>query len=140
LHFAIVEVHTALSVPSSAAPPAKKKCGAGDDDSTNEEPEIVAEKVEGLSLVNYAVLLPLIAGFTFSPLYFIIKWLHWKILSYYLLPVSVVSARFLQYLVSQVNGGDSLFQRVSPVGCGVSEALSMQSAPQDLRPSVTTTQ
>lgn len=96
-----VGAHASLAIPTSAAPPAKKRWGAHDDDDTEEVPEVVAEKVEGLTPKD-AVLFPLLAGFTLSSLYFIIKWLEDpsvlnKILSYYFMQVGLVfGTKFLK--------------------------------------------
>jgi minor histocompatibility antigen H13 len=89
-----VGAHASLSIPSSAAPPAKKERGAPHDDFADEEPEVVAEKIEGLTPKD-AILFPLLAGLTLSSLYFIIKWLEDpsilnKILSYYFMQVGLV--------------------------------------------------
>jgi minor histocompatibility antigen H13 len=88
-----IGAHASLSLPSSAAPPAERKNRALDGDSADEEPEVIAEKIEGLTPKD-AVLFPLLAGFTLSSLYFIIKWLEDptmlnKILSYYFMQVGV---------------------------------------------------
>jgi minor histocompatibility antigen H13 len=88
-----IGAHASLSIPSSAAPPAKKKRG-DHGDSDEEEPEIVSENIEGLTPKD-AILFPLLAGLTLSSLYFIIKWLEDpsmlnKILSYYFMQVGVV--------------------------------------------------
>jgi minor histocompatibility antigen H13 len=95
-----VGAHASLSIPSSAAPPAKKKQGARRDDFTD-EPEVIADKVEGLTPRD-AILFPLVAGFTLSSLYFIIKWLEDpsilnKVLSYYFMQVGLVfGTKFLK--------------------------------------------
>jgi minor histocompatibility antigen H13 len=91
--------HASLSRPSSAARP-KKKAGAEEGD-FNEEPEDSSFKTEGLTPKD-AILFPLLAGFTLSSLYFIIKWLEDprmlnKILSYYFMQVGVVfGTKFLK--------------------------------------------
>lgn len=96
-----IGAHASLSIPSSAAPPAKRKSGTQNDDFADEEPETVAEKIEGLTPKD-AILFPLLAGFTLSSLYFIIKWLEDpstlnKILSYYFMQVGLVfGTKFLK--------------------------------------------
>lgn len=88
--------HASLSIPSSASRPKEKHSEFAD-----EEPEIVAEKVEGLTPKD-AILFPLLAGFTLSSLYFIIKWLEDpsilnKILSYYFMQVGFLfGTKFLK--------------------------------------------
>ncbi len=89
--------HASLSIPYSAASPSKKKHDANDDDSVDEESKAVAEIREALTPKD-AILFPLLAGFTLSFLYFIIKWLEDpsmlnKILSYYFSLVGVVYGR-----------------------------------------------
>ena len=89
-----IAAHASLSIPSSAASPSRKRHDAHDDDSTDEEPEVVAESKEALTPKD-ALLLPLLAGLTLSSLYFIIKWLEDpstlnKILSYCILPSGAV--------------------------------------------------
>jgi minor histocompatibility antigen H13 len=88
-----IGAHASLSIPSSAAPPAKKKYGDYDD-FDEEEPEVAAENIEGLTPKD-AILFPLLAGLTLSSLYFIIKGLEDpsmlnKALSYYFMQVGVV--------------------------------------------------
>lgn len=88
-----IGAHASLSIPSSAAPPVKRKHGAYEEESEDEEPEADAQKVEGLTPKD-AIMFPLLAGFTLSSLYFIIKWLEDpsilnKILSYYFMQVGM---------------------------------------------------
>ncbi len=96
-----VGAHASLSIPASAAPPTKKERQAHDDGFADDEPEVAAEKVEGLTPKD-AILFPLLAGFTLSSLYFIIKWLEDpsmlnKILSYYFMQIGIVfGAKFLK--------------------------------------------
>lgn len=85
-----ISAHASLSIPSSAASPSRKRHDAhDDDDSTDEEPEVVAESKEALKPKD-AILFPLLAGLTLSSLYFIIQWLEDpsrlnRILGYYYL-------------------------------------------------------
>ena len=88
-----IGAHASLSIPSSAVPLVTEGVGAHNDDFIDEEPEIVAEKIEGLTPKD-AVLFPLLAGFTLSSLYFIIRWLEDprmlnKILTYYFMQVGI---------------------------------------------------
>ncbi len=88
-----IGAHASLAIPCSAAPPDRRQCGADDADSADEEPEVSSEKIEGLTPKD-AILFPLLAGFTLSTLYFIIKWLEDpsilnKILSYYFMQVGL---------------------------------------------------
>lgn len=91
--------HASLSRPSSAAKPSKR----GDhveDDSGDDETEESQQKMEGLSPGD-AIMFPLLAGFTLTGLYFIIKWLQDpallnKILNWYFSVFGVLSvARLL---------------------------------------------
>lgn len=96
-----VGAHASLSIPSSAAPPPKKEQRGRHGDGTDEEPEVVAGKIEGLTPKD-AALFPLLAGLTLSSLYFIIKWMEDpsalnKILSYYFMQIGVVfGTKFLK--------------------------------------------
>jgi minor histocompatibility antigen H13 len=98
-----IGAHASLSIPSSAAPPAKKD--RGDDEFSDNEPEVAAETVEGLTPKD-ALLFPLLAGLTLSSLYFIIKWLEDpsilnKVLSFYFLQVGIVfGTKFLKDVFS----------------------------------------
>ena len=88
-----IGAHASLSIPSSAAPPVKRKHGAHEEEFADDEPEAVAQKIEGLTPKD-AIMFPLLAGFTLSSLYLIIKWLEDpsmlnKILSYYFMQVGV---------------------------------------------------
>ncbi|KAF7508480.1 hypothetical protein GJ744_009193 [Endocarpon pusillum] len=94
LFLVYIAAHASLSIPSSAAPPSRKRRDAHDDESMDEEPEVVAESKEALKPKD-AILFPLLAGLTLSSLYFIIKWLDDpstlnKILSYYYLQIGAV--------------------------------------------------
>ena len=102
-----IGAHASLAIPSSAAPPDKRQCGADDEDSADDEAEVIAEKIEGLTPKD-AILFPLLAGFTLSSLYFIIKWLEDpsilnKILSYYFMQVGLFfGTKFLKDVLTVV--------------------------------------
>lgn len=63
--------HASLSRPSSAAKPSRKTRERDDDD---DEPEEQEQTMEGLGPID-ALLLPLLAAFSLTSLYFLMKWL-----------------------------------------------------------------
>ena len=90
--------HASLSVPSSAAKPAKRTKHTEDDE--EEITEEAQQKMEGLSPVD-AIMFPVLAGCTLAGLYFLIKWLEDpallnKILNWYFSVFGILSvARLL---------------------------------------------
>jgi minor histocompatibility antigen H13 len=82
--------HASLSRPSSAALPEKK----GAKTETDEDDEVVMQKMEGLSPSD-AIMFPILAGTTLASLYFLLKWLKDpailnKILGYYFAQLGLV--------------------------------------------------
>ena len=65
--------HASLTRPTSAAKPAKREKGKGNDG--EDEPSESLQKMEGLSAID-ALMFPILAGSTLAGLYFIIKWLE----------------------------------------------------------------
>ena len=85
--------HAALTIPSSAAKPAKKEKQTSEDE--DDEPSDTLQKMEGLSPSD-ALMFPLLAGCTLAGLYFLIKWLEDpatlnKILNWYFSVFGVLS-------------------------------------------------
>ncbi|OBT68436.1 hypothetical protein VE03_02866 [Pseudogymnoascus sp. 23342-1-I1] len=66
--------HASLRRPPSAAIPVKKKRKTMEDDENSEDEELEVEQHVGLTPSD-AIMFPILAGFTLSGLYFLIKWL-----------------------------------------------------------------
>ena len=85
--------HASLTIPNSAAKPAKKEKQTSED--KEDEPSDTLQKMEGLSPSD-ALMFPLLAGCTLAGLYFLIKWLEDpavlnKILNWYFSVFGVLS-------------------------------------------------